>query len=170
MTRAGDTGDGPAFAGGDGPEATARQIADAVDVLSALWWAAAQEASMPLSPHQLRGLRLVEAAPGLNLTALAQGMDIGLPTASRLCDRLEAAGLVERALHPHRRREVRLSLTRHGRRVLTEVASHRAEALAATLATMQAAERTALVRGMSAFLRARRHGSGYDDGFGTRER
>ncbi|MFF1401671.1 MarR family winged helix-turn-helix transcriptional regulator [Streptomyces sp. NPDC058294] len=169
MTRLGDAGDGQARAEGDGPEAAASQIADAVERLSQLWSDAAQRASLRLSAHQLRGLRILEATPGLNLTGLAERMDIGLPTASRLCDRLEAAGLLERVLHPHSRREVQLNLTGHGRRLLNEVASERARALAAPLATMRPAERAALVQGMRAFLRAQRHGPARDDDIASRE-
>jgi DNA-binding MarR family transcriptional regulator len=139
----------------DGPKTVALEIADAVESLTALWSLAAQEAVLRLSLHQLRALRVLEATPGLNLTGLAERLAIGLPTASRLCDRLEAAGLLERGAHPHRRREVRLGLTPHGRRVLADVADRRAQALAATLAAMEPAERAALHRGMKAFLTAR---------------
>jgi DNA-binding MarR family transcriptional regulator len=140
---------------GDGPEAVASQIADAVDSLTALWSVAAQEASLRLSLHQLRALRTVQAAPGLNLTALADELDSGLPTASRLCDRLAAAGLLERAPHPGTRREVQLWLTPHGRHVLGDVAGRRAEALATALAAMEPAERVALSQGLRGFLAAR---------------
>lgn len=61
--------------------ALAREISDAVDRLTTLWSVAAQGARLRLSPHQLRALRILEAAPGLNLTALSENMDIGLPTA-----------------------------------------------------------------------------------------
>jgi DNA-binding MarR family transcriptional regulator len=140
---------------GEGPEAVAAQIADAVESLAELWSIAAQEASLRLSPHQLRALRTVQAAPGLNLTALADGLDIGLPTASRLCDRLAAAGLLERAPHPDTRREVQLWLTSHGQHVLCEVAGRRAQALATALAAMEPAERIELSRGLRGFLAAR---------------
>ncbi|MDO0924933.1 MarR family transcriptional regulator [Streptomyces sp. TG1A-8] len=155
MTPPGGPGDDRAMGSGDGPEAVALEIADAVESLSNLWSLAAQGAALRLSPHQLRALRTLEAAPGTNLTALAERLDIGLPTASRLCDRLEAAGLLERALHPQRRREVRLSLTVHGRRVLDDVAARRAQALAVVLAAMDPVERSALSRGMKSFLAVR---------------
>lgn len=132
----------------------ALEIADAVDGLANAWSVAAQGASLRLSPHQLRALRILESAPGLNLTALAENMDIGPPTASRLCDRLEAAGLLERLLHPHRRREVQLVLTGRGRQVLNEVATRRSQALAAVLAAMEPRERAALRVGLRAFLTA----------------
>ncbi|MGW7253838.1 MarR family winged helix-turn-helix transcriptional regulator [Streptomyces sp. NPDC054834] len=155
MTHVGGPGEERVDGPGDGPEAIALELSDAVESLTALWSLAAQEAALRLSLHQLRALRALEAAPGVNLTALAQRLDLGMPTASRLCDRLEAAGLLERALHPRKRREVRLSLTAHGRRVLGDVAARREQALAAALATMLPAERTALRRGLKAFLASR---------------
>lgn len=138
----------------DDPHTIARDLAGAVDSLTALWSLAAQGAALRLSPHQLRALRILEAAPGLNLTALARRMDIGPPTASRLCDRLEAAGLLEREAHPHRRREVRLRPSAHGRRVLAEVAELRTRALASAMAAMAPGDRAAMRRGLVAFLLA----------------
>ncbi|MFJ7338022.1 MarR family winged helix-turn-helix transcriptional regulator [Streptomyces sp. NPDC101110] len=155
MTDLGGPGNHRAKGPGEGPEAVAAQITDAVESLVALWSVAAQEASLRLSPHQLRALRTVQAAPGLNLTALADGLDIGLPTASRLCDRLAAAGLLERAPHPDTRREVQLCLTSHGQRVLDDVADRRTQALSTALAAMEPAERAALSRGLRGFLAAR---------------
>ncbi|MFE1442345.1 MarR family winged helix-turn-helix transcriptional regulator [Streptomyces sp. NPDC058739] len=154
MTRLDDCADGQAGGTGGDPLSLALEVADAVDGLADLWSLALQEASLRLSPHQLRALRILGAAPGLNLTALADAMDIGLPTASRLCDRLEAAGLLERVLHPHRRREVRLNLTGRGRQILAEVASRRSHSLAGVLAAMEPAGREALGRGLHAFLAA----------------
>ncbi|MER7408194.1 MarR family winged helix-turn-helix transcriptional regulator [Streptomyces sp. NPDC000070] len=155
MTDLGGPGDPRARRPGDGPEAVAAQIADAVESLTALWSVAAQDASLRLSLHQLRALRALEAAPGLNLTALADRLDIGLPTASRLCDRLAAAGLLERAPHPDTRREVQLWLTTHGQHVLGDVAGRRAQALTRALAAMEPGERAALSRGLRGFLAAR---------------
>ncbi|MEW2808223.1 MarR family transcriptional regulator [Streptomyces massasporeus] len=152
MTDLGGPGNHRARGPGDGPEAVASQIADAVESLTALWSFAAQGASLRLSLHQLRALRTVQAAPGLNLTALAESLDIGLPTASRLCDRLAAAGLLERTPHPDTRREVQLRLTAHGQHVLVDVAGRRAQALATALAAMKPAERAALSKGLRGFL------------------
>ncbi|MFD9789787.1 MarR family winged helix-turn-helix transcriptional regulator [Streptomyces sp. NPDC059070] len=154
MNHLGGLGDDAAKGAGDGSDAIAREIADAVDHLTGLWSMAANGAAMRLSLHQLRALRILQGAPGLNLTGWAERLDIGLPTASRLCDRLEAAGLLERSLHPLRRREVRLSLTQHGGHVLQDVADRRVQALAGALETMARAERMALSRGMRAFLEA----------------
>ncbi|MFE0736027.1 MarR family winged helix-turn-helix transcriptional regulator [Streptomyces sp. NPDC058855] len=154
MTRLSGSGDDRVEGTGGDPLSLALEIADAVDGLAHLWAVASQEASLRLSPHQLRALRILQSEPGLNLTTLAEGMEIGLPTASRLCDRLAAAGLLERVLHPHKRREVQLNLTTRGRQVLDEVAAHRSRALAEVLTAMKPADREALSRGMRALLAA----------------
>ncbi|MFD9445569.1 MarR family winged helix-turn-helix transcriptional regulator [Streptomyces sp. NPDC060006] len=154
MTYLSGPGDDQAEGAGDGAEAVALEIADAVERLADLWSFAAQEAPLRLSLHQLRALRAVEITPGLNLTGLAERLDIALPTASRLCDRLEAAGLLERVLHPHKRREVQLSLTTHGRQVLRDLAERRTRTLAAALRDMGADGRAALSGGLKAFLAA----------------
>ncbi|MFF7356728.1 MULTISPECIES: MarR family winged helix-turn-helix transcriptional regulator [Streptomyces] len=155
MTRLDDSGGDRVEGPGDSPDTVALEIADAVESLTNLWSLAAQESALRLSLHQLRALRALEAAPDLNLTGLAERLDIGLPTASRLCDRLEAAGMLERKLHPEKRREVRLSLTVQGRRVLDDVAERRTQALTVALRAMEPAERSALSRGMQAFFAAR---------------
>lgn len=138
----------------DDPSADAQKISDAVERLADLWSMAAQESTVRFSLHQLRALQTLERAPEVNVTGLAERMDIGLPTASRLCDRLEAAGMLERSLHPRNRREVRLRLTGQGRRVLGEVACRRTQALAGVLAAMAPADRSALIRGMKGFASA----------------
>ncbi|WP_425586491.1 MarR family winged helix-turn-helix transcriptional regulator [Streptomyces ziwulingensis] len=149
-------GDVPTRRPGADPQSVAREIADAVEGLTELWSLAAQQAALRLSPHQLRALRVLEAQPGLNLTAMAGRLEIGLPTASRLCDRLVAAGMLERELHPHDRREVRLSLTGQGRRVLREVAERRTRALASALAELDPGDRAALGRGLASLAATRR--------------
>jgi DNA-binding MarR family transcriptional regulator len=141
----------------DGTDSVAGRIAGAVDGLTELWTTAAAEASVRLSLHQLRALRALEATPGANLTMLADRLDAGLPTVSRLCDRLEAAGLLLRDPAPHNRREVQLSLTAHGRDVLAEVAALRSRALTEVVQAMEPDDRAALEHGLRAFAAARRH-------------
>ncbi|MEV5508355.1 MarR family winged helix-turn-helix transcriptional regulator [Streptomyces orinoci] len=155
MTRLDGPGDGRVAGPGSAPDTVAPEIAQAVEYLSDLWSLAARDAAPGLSSQQLRALRALEAASGCNLTALAARLDMGPPTASRLCDRLAAAGMLERTPHPVRRREVRLSLTAQGRRVLDEVAARRAQALTFVLAALEPAERSALIRGLKALFLAR---------------
>ncbi|MGW1618813.1 MarR family transcriptional regulator [Streptomyces sp. NPDC002172] len=154
MTGLSGSGDSRSSGPSDGLMALAVSMADAVEGLTTLWSVAAQGARVRLSPHQLRALRITEGEPGLNLTALAVRMDVGLPAASRLCDRLEAAGLLERELHPRNRRAVRLHATRQGRQALEEVACRRSRRLAVALGAMEPAEAEALGRGLRGFLAA----------------
>ncbi|MDQ0964044.1 DNA-binding MarR family transcriptional regulator [Streptomyces sp. B4I13] len=133
----------------------ARRVADAVESLVACWLAAAEEASPRLPARQLHALRTVRGRPELNLTALAEHLGVGLPTASRLCDRLEAAGLLERTAQPHSRREVRLVLTAYGHRVLADVAERRVRRLTPVFEAMTPAQCAALEHGLSAFHQAR---------------
>ncbi|WP_329264298.1 MarR family transcriptional regulator [Streptomyces sp. NBC_01478] len=154
MAAHGEAGRIPARA--DGTDAVAGRIADAVDGLADLWTTAATEASVRLSPHQLRALHALEATPGANLTMLADRLEAGLPTVSRLCDRLEAAGLLLREAAAHNRREIQLRLTAHGRDVLAEVAELRSRALTEVVRGMEPDDRAALERGLRAFVAARR--------------
>lgn len=72
-----------------------------------------------ISPVQLRALTVLRETTGANLVQLSQGMGVTVSTASRLVDRLVAAGLAERRPAPHTRREIRLSLTRAGKATLS---------------------------------------------------
>ncbi|MFD7136289.1 MarR family winged helix-turn-helix transcriptional regulator [Streptomyces sp. NPDC059894] len=139
---------------GENREAEARRVVDAVESLVACWRAAAEETAPRLPDRQLLALRTVRRSPELNLTGLAEHLGIGLPTASRLCDRLEAAGLLERTVQPRNRREVQLVLTAYGRRVLADVTDRRVRRLAAVFEGMTAAQRTALEHGLFAFRQA----------------
>lgn len=137
------------------PRALARQVADAVESLVALWTGAAEAVTPRLSSHQLNALTAVRQRSELNLTALAETLGIALPAASRLCDRLEAAGLLERVIHPRNRRELQLRVTAHGRRALAQIAERRSARLAEVLAAMTPAQQAALEDGLHAFRAAR---------------
>ncbi|MER7983305.1 MarR family transcriptional regulator [Streptomyces sp. NPDC095817] len=139
---------------GESAEVVALEVASAVELLADLWSEAGRDPALRLSVSQLRALRALETVPDMNLTALAVLLDIGLPAASRLCDRLQAAGLMVRASHPLSRREVRLSLTPGGRHLLRDMARRRTQALADALREMEPAQRRAMKEGLTAFLRA----------------
>lgn len=71
-----------------------------------------------LSPVQLRALTVLQDTSGANLAALAGQMGVTVSTASRLVDRLVAAGWVHRGPSPHNRRSISLSLTAAGTSLL----------------------------------------------------
>jgi DNA-binding MarR family transcriptional regulator len=71
-----------------------------------------------LSVVQLRALTVLHRADRLNLAQLAEGLGVTVSTASRLVDRLVTAGLVDRRVAAHTRREIALRLTARGRKTL----------------------------------------------------
>lgn len=146
--------DGSGDSRGESRRTQARQVAEAVESLVACWLMAAEESRPRLPARQLHALRTVRLRPELNLTALAEHLGVGLPTASRLCDRLEAAGLLERTVQPRNRREVQLVVTAYGQRLLTDVAERRVGRLAMVFDAMTPAQRTALQHGLLGFHQA----------------
>jgi len=78
-----------------------------------------------LSAQQYNALRLLEAvAPGtLPTLSLAGRLVSRAPDITRLLDRLEARGLVERRRQPHNRRIVQVGLTAAGETLLAEMRS-----------------------------------------------
>ncbi|MGW3419995.1 MarR family winged helix-turn-helix transcriptional regulator [Streptomyces phaeochromogenes] len=137
------------------PDTLARHVVDTVESLVALWFAAAEDVVPHLSARQLFALQTVRRRPELNLTALAEHLEIGLPTASRLCGRLVSAGLLQRTVQPHNRREVRLMVTADGRRFLADITERRSHCLATVFEAMTPGERASLRRGLGAFEQAR---------------
>ena len=71
-----------------------------------------------VSPVQLRALTALRQKGEPNLAQLAEDIGITVSTASRLVDRLVTAGWVHRAPSASNRREVSLTLTDTGKRLL----------------------------------------------------
>ncbi|MFG3711169.1 MarR family winged helix-turn-helix transcriptional regulator [Micromonospora sp. NPDC049460] len=135
---------------------------DAVaDALLTVWEAARERTTSRVSGAQLRAIMLVEQHDGINLRRLATGLDMLLSSASRLCDRLVAAGMMEREPGRLDRREISLHLTPEAHRLLAELRDDRRQQLAAILGDMTPEGRQALLRGMREFDEAarRRHAS-----------
>jgi DNA-binding MarR family transcriptional regulator len=109
----------------------------------------AQPVTVP--PTQLRVLTVVQSTRHTNMSRLAEALEVVPSSASRLCDRLEATGLLRRIPDPRDRREVRLELTPAARRLLDELHESRRTALAEVLTLMTPPERQELVRALAAF-------------------
>lgn len=109
----------------------------------------AQSPAVP--PTQLRVLTIIATARHTNMSRLAEALDVVPSSASRLCDRLEATGLLRRVPDPRDRREVRLLLTPAAQRLLDELRESRRAALAGVLERMSPASRLELVRALAAF-------------------
>lgn len=126
----------------------ARVTATAAELLEVLWGRAS---TAPASASQLRVLFVLEHQAGINLRTLADSLASTPPSTSRLCDRLQAAGFVERVVNPSDRRELRLRLSGRGRAFLADLRERREAELRAVLAGMPASKRVALLEGLDAF-------------------
>lgn len=107
-----------------------------------------------ISSLQLRMLLLVDRHPHSNLSSVATRMEMSVPSASRLVDRLVEAGLLDRRDAPHSRREVALSLTATGNRALADLRRSRRQSIGGVLEAMTDEQRRALVAGLTAFAAA----------------
>ena len=100
---------------------------------------------------QLRILVLVASRGSMNLNALADAMGIHPSNASRSCDRLVAAGLLQRSESPHDRRNLVLDLTENGQELIALLVQHRRSAIAAVLQRVPESRRRAVVNAMRTF-------------------
>jgi len=82
----------------------AAAVESTVDSLVAVLDAARLAQSPAIPPTQLRVLTIVEANRHTNMSRLAEALDVVPSSASRLCDRLEATGLLRRVPDPRDRR------------------------------------------------------------------
>ncbi|CAK7279356.1 MULTISPECIES: MarR family winged helix-turn-helix transcriptional regulator [Streptomyces] len=147
------------------PDEIARVTSTAAELLEVLWGRAS---TAPASASQLRLLHILEHNDGVNMRTLAESLASTPPATSRLFDRLQAAGFVERRHSPEDRREVRLGLSGRGRAFLADLRGRREAELRAVLELMPAGKRTALAEGLEAFCAAaaaqihdeQAHGSG----------
>jgi DNA-binding MarR family transcriptional regulator len=139
--------------GPEGPDLTtfAADVDLTATALLSVWDHARERIGSRLSVSQLRALLAVEHAPGLNLRRLAEALNMILSSASRLCDRLVAAGLIDREPSRADRREIALTLTPTGAGLLAELRAERRRRLAQVMAGMSDAGRAALLRGLREF-------------------
>ncbi|MFW6723216.1 MarR family winged helix-turn-helix transcriptional regulator [Streptomyces sp. MAR4 CNY-716] len=127
----------------------AREVIELLEVL----WERGRDAvsTAPVSSSQLRALYVLEREGGISLGRLGRLLGAAPPSVSRLCDRLQALGFVERTPRPANRRQVEIRLTGKGQAYLLDLRVRREEALLAAIATMSPAQRNALTQGLSGF-------------------
>ncbi|MGH3381213.1 MAG: MarR family winged helix-turn-helix transcriptional regulator [Actinoallomurus sp.] len=115
-------------------------------------WTGPQSApGVPVPATQLRVLFVVEQRGAINLSGLAGELGALLSSASRLCDRLEAAGLIVRESGQQSRREIAIRLSPDGEALLDRVRQERQEEIKKVLARMSPGARNALLAGLTEF-------------------
>jgi DNA-binding MarR family transcriptional regulator len=100
---------------------------------------------------QYRTLVALAAHGPQNVRTLADEIDVHPSTATRMCDRLATRGLIDRNLSSESRREVIISLTPAGRRLVDKVMTRRRRAIRDIVAKVPGPLRPAMVDALQAF-------------------
>ncbi|MFJ9795770.1 MarR family winged helix-turn-helix transcriptional regulator [Streptomyces sp. NPDC101145] len=133
-------------------EAAARAAGEVIELLEILWEHGREMVSpAPVSATQLRVLYALEREDGINLRTLSELLGSAPSSVSRLCDRLEALGFVERFPSSVSRRELELRLTNPAKAYLGDLRVHREEVLTASIAAMPPSARASLLEGLRGF-------------------
>lgn len=103
---------------------------------------------------QLRVLVMIDAKGPLNLSGVADGLGVNASNASRTCDRLVGAGLLDRRPDERDRRSVVLRLTDRGQRLVDTVVRQRRTMLGQIVSRLSAADRQRLSDSLGAFVEA----------------
>lgn len=107
-----------------------------------------------VTPTQFRTLVVLSAHGDSTLVRLATHLRVNASTAQRHVERLVRDGLVERRENPRDRREVTVTLSERGARVVEAVTARRRVAIARIVDGMPSAQRRALVTTLEAFAAA----------------
>lgn len=129
-------------------------VMDAARVLVAIVAASVLQVEDQASLPQLRVLTLMEKRGSLTLGGVAAALGVHPSNATRMCDRLVVAGYVDRQDDPDDRRQLRLTLTDAGHRLVESVMSHRRTAVARAMAEMAPEDRALLVSTLEQFTTA----------------
>ncbi|WP_244375363.1 MarR family transcriptional regulator [Streptomyces ficellus] len=105
----------------------------------------------PVSSSQLRVLYVLDRDRPINLRTLGDVLGSAPSSVSRMCDRLDALGLIERSPSTASRRELELRLTGRGEKYLRDLRARRETALLDVISALSAAECSALAAGLNGF-------------------
>jgi DNA-binding MarR family transcriptional regulator len=100
---------------------------------------------------QFRALVLLDQCGGMRAGDLAQALAVTPSTATRLCDRLVRDGFATRVMSQHDRREVLLSITGSGSKVVRAALAHRRRELGRLVANIPVKDRAAFIRCLKLF-------------------
>jgi DNA-binding MarR family transcriptional regulator len=100
---------------------------------------------------QWRVLVLIHTRGPMNLASVAAELDVNPSNASRTCDRLTKAGLLDRRDSEVDRRHITLTLTAAGRQLVQKVIRQRRTAIRKVLLNMPSGKRDGLADALSTF-------------------
>ena len=140
---------------GEGPSAhQIDSVLRASRALVGIAAAAIAEVDDSVTVPQLRVLVMVDTRGPLNLAGVAAALGVNPSNASRICERLIRAGLLDRQESPDDRRNITLSLTEAGRRLVNKVTRHRRTAITRILRGMDPEDRELLHTALDRFATA----------------
>jgi DNA-binding MarR family transcriptional regulator len=135
----------------DDPERVVAALLTASRLLVAIAAKSLAAVEEALTLPQYRLLVILDSRGPSSLARLAEALDVNPSTALRMVERLSAAGMLEKAANPARRREVQLRLTGAGWQTVRQVTDYRRTELSRIVAAMPAQERGRLVAALEAF-------------------
>lgn len=131
----------------------ATQSASSITELLDVMWEHARNstagATVPGSASQLRLMYVVDREDGIRMRTLCHQLASAPPTVTRMCDRLQAIGFLERMPSPDSGREIALRLTAAGKRHLQRIREQRDSMLHEAINNMPSTERRALAKGLA---------------------
>ncbi|MFI5898800.1 MarR family transcriptional regulator [Streptomyces cyaneofuscatus] len=136
----------------EGCRRTATAAGGLTELLDVLWESARNSTARvaaPGSTSQLRLMYLMDREGGIRMRTVCHLLAASPPSVSRMCDRLQAIGFIERTPCPDSGREVVLRLTAEGERHLHRIRERRDGLLHEAIAGMRPTERRALARGLA---------------------
>jgi DNA-binding MarR family transcriptional regulator len=107
-----------------------------------------------LTITQLRSLFLIVNKGSTNFRKLAGALGVTPSNVTGIVDRLEEQGLVSRTQNPEDRREMTLQATDKGKALVSNLKDAEIKQMTQILSLLSLAELSALVQGLSAFIRA----------------
>ncbi|MFD7747686.1 MarR family winged helix-turn-helix transcriptional regulator [Streptomyces sp. NPDC059698] len=142
----------PEAAADGGRQEPAHAASSIVELLDVMWDHARNATtgmSAPGSTSQLRLMYVVDGEEGVRMRTVCHRLASAPPTVTRMCDRLQAIGFLERLPCPGNGREVALRLTAAGREHLQRIRAQRDTVLHQAIANMPPGERGALALGLA---------------------
>ena len=143
---------------GSASRADRREIGEVVDgvlrasrVLVAVAARSLVDVDRDVTLPQFRALVVLASRGPLNPGAFADVLGVHVSTATRMCDRLVAKGLISREVPPANRREVALALTPSGRRIVDSVTRRRRKEIARIVESVPKSQRASMVRALRTF-------------------
>lgn len=128
-----------------GHPAVVEAVLGASRVLVAVAARSLADVAEEVTVQQYRALVVLASKGPQRVLSLAEALAVTPSTATRMCDRLVRKGLVHRRTSRTDRREVRITLTVEGRRLVDEVTCRRRDEISQILAKIPLSEQEAIV-------------------------